>query len=110
MDRTKLQVSPESHRRSHASVRNVINGLKARKMNVTTRPRYRVEMALYASFVMYNSSGNTCQGHHIDLLNATMEISNFDFDVREASDKDFDNCAGWTTTKDLHMVKSPWSH
>lgn len=48
--------SHQNHTRDlmHVSVSNVINGLKARKMNVTTRTRYRVETTLYASFVMYN--------------------------------------------------------
>lgn len=85
----KLQISPESYYKSYANVSNIINGLKACRMNATTRLRYHVETAFYTSFVMYNGSGNICYDYHIDLLNVTVEISNFDFDVRESSDKDF---------------------
>jgi len=84
----KLQISPELYYTSYANVSNIINGLKARKMNITTRLRYYVETAFY-TFVMYNGSGNTCYDYRIDLPNVMVEISNFDFDVRESSDKDF---------------------
>lgn len=69
-----------------ASVLCAISGSEARKMNVSTRPRYRVVTSIYQPFVMYNYSSGTFYGYCIDLLNAMAELSGFDYDIRQAKD------------------------
>jgi len=62
--------------RSHASVSNAINGLKARKMNVNEAAvtLYSNNRIIYALFVTYNSNSNTFYSYCINLLNAMVQI------------------------------------
>jgi len=65
---------PIKLQRSHASVSNAINSLKARKMNVNEAAVTLYSNDVYALFVTYNSSSNTFYGYCINLLNAMVQI------------------------------------